>query len=102
MIVISVSIDVKDLIEKVKKISGWDAVLNNNEIKNCGFNPVKSLDDGIMKSDIIMILNNHKSNVKSSSYYKKSKFKFIFDGCQLNSEEIESVNGWASTIGYIS
>ena len=51
-----------------------------------------------------MILNNHRLNSRSSFYYKNYNFKLIFDGWnQLNSEEIESLNGLTySTVGYIS
>ena len=101
----STSIEIKNYFKnKVRLIKGWDAVLSKQEIKNCGFETVKSLDEGIFQSDIIMILNNHRLNSRSSFYYKNYNFKLIFDGWnQLNSEEIESLNGLTySTVGYIS
>ena len=101
----STSIDIKNYFkDKVKEINGWDAVLSEHEIRTHGFQTVKSLDEGILNSDIIMILNNHRLNARSALYYKSTDFKLIFDGWnQLNSEEIESLHGLTySTIGYIS
>ena len=101
----STSIDIKNYFKyKVKDINGWDAVLSEDEIRTHGFQTVKSLDEGILNSDIIMILNNHRLNARSALYYKSTDFKLIFDGWnQLNSEEIESLHGLTySTIGYIS
>ena len=77
----STSLDIKEnLTKKVKKINGWDAVLTKDNIKDLGFNNVKNLDEGIKTSDIILILNNHRLNVKSNYYYKTYNEKLIFDG----------------------
>ena len=42
------------------------------EIKSLGLNHVKNLDDGIKNSNIILLLNNHRLNVKSNYFYRES------------------------------
>jgi UDP-N-acetyl-D-mannosaminuronic acid dehydrogenase len=103
----SVAIDALNALKgMVGKISGWDAIVKSEDISKAGFNTVDDLDDAINQSDVVLLLNNHPSNVPPSIYNatKQNKKRLIFDGWhQLDKVEIEKTNGLTySTMGYTS
>ncbi len=101
----SVAIDVLNALKGVvNKVSGWDAVVNTDDISEAGFNKVDNLNDAVDHSDVILLLNNHPSNVCSSIYNSIRKDCLIFDGWhQLDKLEIEKNTSLTySTMGYIS
>ena len=85
-------------------IHTWDSVVKSDQLKKNGFKIVKSLDEGIKNCDVILLLNNNRSNINSNYFYKSHEgYKLIFDGWnQLNKKEIENTkfNTYA-TLGYI-
>ena len=103
----SVAIDVLNALKgMVGKISGWDAIIQSEDIYKAGFEIVDDLDDAIKQSDIILILNNHPANVYPGIYNStnQNNKRLIFDGWhQLDKVEIEKSTGLTySTMGYIS
>jgi nucleotide sugar dehydrogenase len=103
----SVAIDVLNALKGVvSKVSGWDAVVKSEDISNVGFDTVDDLDSAINQSDVVLILNNHPSNVFPGIYnaVKQNQSRLIFDGWhQLDRVEIEKSNGLTySTMGYFS
>ena len=103
----SVSVDVLNALKgKVGKISGWDAIVQSEDIVKVGFDKVDDLDDAITQSDVVLILNNHPANVYPNIYNatNQNKKRLIFDGWhQLDKVEVEKSNGLTySTMGYMS
>jgi UDP-N-acetyl-D-mannosaminuronate dehydrogenase len=103
----SVAIDVLNALKgMVGKVSGWDAVVKSEDISKAGFDTVDDLDDAINQSDVVLLLNNHPSNICPGIYNttKQNKNRLIFDGWhQLDKVEVEKTDGLTySTMGYTS
>jgi UDP-N-acetyl-D-mannosaminuronic acid dehydrogenase len=103
----SVAIDVLNALKgRVSKISGWDAIVQSEDIVKAGFDKVDDLNEAITQSDVVLILNNHPANVNPNLYNatNQNKKRLIFDGWhQLDKVEVEKSNGLTySTMGYIS
>ncbi len=90
--------------DKVYRLFVWDAVVTSSLLVDIGLNPASSLDQAIIDSDVVLILNNHRDNAKSKSYYNPSNKKLIFDGWhQLDKLTIENIPDYTyATMGYMS
>ena len=82
----STSIEISNLfMKKVKKIYGFDAVVNDKEILDYDLIPF-DINNGFKNIDIVLFLNNHKSfeeiNVRSM-LNSMNKNPIIFDGWNL-------------------
>ena len=93
------------LSKKVKNLFCYDHVLTKNDYdvpKDLNF---KSL-DYLSKSDAILILNNHQSNIKGDFFklLNNNKRLLIFDGWgQIQKSQIEKNKLWTySTLGYMT
>ena len=99
----SISVDImKILTNQVKKIYGWDAVIDTNELQKYGFCTAESLASSVHQADIVLILNNHPSNVQLEIFTTSDSGRLIFDGWnQLDRIEVERVKGLEyATMGY--
>jgi nucleotide sugar dehydrogenase len=101
----SISIDImKILINQVKKVYGWDAVIDASELQKYGFYTAESLANLVNQSDVILILNNHPSNVQLEIFETSDSDRLIFDGWnQLDMIEVEKVENLEyATMGYMT
>ena len=101
----SVSIDImKVLTKQVKKVYGWDAVINASELQTYGFCTTESLANSVDRSDVVLILNNHPNNVQLEVFQTSDSGRLIFDGWnQLDAMEVEKVkNIEYATMGYMT
>jgi len=101
----SVAIDIfNELNGKVKKVYGWDSVVNSYDINILGMEVVKNLKTTINKVEVVLIMNNNPNNVSSDIYIDSKKGRLIFDGWnQLNKVEVEKTPGLVySTMGYMT
>jgi len=99
-----------DLVALLKKdgttVLGYDQVLTINDINALGIIPV-SMEEGMVASNAVFIMNNHPQNTKFDIYscltQTRKPFMF-FDGWRLfNKYEIKSIPGVLySTLGYTS
>jgi UDP-N-acetyl-D-mannosaminuronic acid dehydrogenase len=99
-----------DLVKILKKrgdtVVAYDGVLSSNEIKELGIEPV-TLQEGMVNSDAVFVMNNHPLNTKFELYEGLSSLKkpsLFFDGWGLfTPQDIESVKGVTyATMGYIT
>ena len=101
----SVSLDISNFLkDKVHELLCWDAVVKHHEIEKQGLNPISSLDIDLNKVDAILMLNNHKLNIKFNWSVSSLGSCLIFDGwSQLDVSEIEKIHGLTyATMGYMS
>jgi len=96
----------KALKEKGAKVLVWDHVLTIEEMLSMGLTPADDYHQAIKIADILIVMNNHPSNVTGliSDVVSNPKPRLVFDGwSQLNRSEMESITGLTySTIGYMA
>ncbi|SVD22841.1 uncharacterized protein METZ01_LOCUS375695, partial [marine metagenome] len=101
----SVAIDLLNVLkERVRKVIGWDAIIEPTELESVGFETTNDLRSTIEASDVVLILNNHPENVRSELYCQPPKQRLLFDGWgQLDVVEVEKISGLNyATMGYMT
>jgi nucleotide sugar dehydrogenase len=101
----SVAIDLAgSLASRVAKLQVWDAIVPTDDLRRTGLAPCVDLDEAVAEADAVLILNNHRLNIRSGAYRREGKDRLIFDGWhQLDLVEIEKVPGLTyATMGYMT
>jgi UDP-N-acetyl-D-mannosaminuronic acid dehydrogenase len=101
----SVAVGLLNVLKKrVSKVIGWDAAIEQTELKRVGFETTNDLRSTIEASDVVLILNNHPENVRSELYCQPPKQRLLFDGWnQLDVVEVEKISGLNyATMGYMT
>ena len=101
----SVALDVIGALDDlVSKVVVWDAVIDHQELIRLGLDAVTDWHNADHHADVILILNNHRSNVDAVSSMLDHSPLLIFDGWnQLNPADVECIPGLTyATMGYMT